>query len=98
MYNVVTKLPERIVHILQDFGENQDDWKLKLANEITRIIRDYLPRCVLPEKDVSYTSEISRMAYIYRFCCSVLPPSKLHSVSMIVLISKLFSIAAYITN
>jgi hypothetical protein len=67
MDDIVTKLPERIVRILQDFGEIQDDWKLKLANEITRIIRDYLPHCGLPEKDVSYTSEISRMAYIYTF-------------------------------
>lgn len=65
MDDIVTNLPERIVHILQDFGESQDDWKLKLANEIAKVVQAYLPHCVLPEKDVSYTSEISRMAYIY---------------------------------
>ena len=65
MDDIMTKLPERIVRTLQDFGESQDDWKLKLANEITRVIQDYLPHCVVPEKGVSYTSEISRMAYIY---------------------------------
>ena len=65
MDDIVMKLPERIVRTLQDFGESQDDWKLKLANEITRVIQDYLPHCVVPEKGVSYTSEISRMVYIY---------------------------------
>ena len=97
MDDIVMKLPERIVRTLEDFGESQDDWKLKLANEITRVVQNYLPHC--------YRRKMSHIHPRYPgwsistlCCCSVLQLSKLHLANMIVPISKRFSIVMYIAN